>query len=97
MNLSYSLDVRHVPLYIPFFNFMFSYLNCIIYDFFSLRYNPDLGTEFIPTSVQLWEKWRIFHTYNPAVFFVKRDEILSKLINFKYENIKFNKCEAEHA
>jgi hypothetical protein len=27
---------------------MFSFLNCIIYDFFSLGYNPDLGTEFIP-------------------------------------------------
>jgi hypothetical protein len=29
-----------------------------------------------------------FSYYNPAVFFVKRDEILSKLIKFKYENIK---------
>jgi hypothetical protein len=29
---------------------------------------------------------------------MKRDEILSKLIKFKYENIKLKKnCEAEHA
>jgi hypothetical protein len=31
MILSYSLDVRQVPHHI-FFNFMFSYLNFIIYD-----------------------------------------------------------------
>jgi hypothetical protein len=29
MILSYCLDVRHVPLHILIFNFMFSYLNCI--------------------------------------------------------------------
>jgi hypothetical protein len=40
-----------------------------------------------------------FLYFNPAVFFAKRDEILSKLITFKYENIKFKikECEAEHA
>jgi hypothetical protein len=39
-----------------------------------------------------------FSYYNPAVFFVKRDEIVSKLLKFKYESIKLkNQCEAEHA
>jgi hypothetical protein len=39
-----------------------------------------------------------FSYYNPAVFVVKRDEILSKLIKFQYENMKLKKeCEAEHA
>jgi mannosyltransferase OCH1-like enzyme len=45
MILSYSLDVRHVPLHILFLNFMFSYLNFIIVDFFSLSCNPDSGIE----------------------------------------------------
>jgi hypothetical protein len=65
--------------------------------FFNLICNPDSGTEFIPNSVRLWEKWRIFHT-NPAGVFVKRDQLLSKRIKFKYENIKFTKkeCEAKH-
>jgi hypothetical protein len=56
MILSYSLDVRHVPLRILFFNVMFSYLNFIIYDFFSLSCNPDLGTEFLPKNVRLYAK-----------------------------------------
>jgi hypothetical protein len=34
-----------------------------------------------------------FSYYNPAVFFVKRDEILNKLIKFKNEY----EYEAEHA
>jgi hypothetical protein len=41
--------------YTFFFILMFSYLNCIIYDFFSLSYNPDLGTEFTPNSDQPWD------------------------------------------
>jgi hypothetical protein len=36
MLLSYSLDVRQVPLHIHFFILMFSYSN-LIYDFFSLK------------------------------------------------------------
>jgi hypothetical protein len=51
MILSYGLDVRQL-----FFNFDFSYSNYIIYDFFSLNDNPDLGTEFISNMLGLWEK-----------------------------------------
>jgi hypothetical protein len=54
---------------------MFLYLNFIIYDFFSLSCNPDLGTEFITNSIRLWEKWRIFYTINLLGF-------LSNVINF---------------
>jgi hypothetical protein len=39
--LSYSLDVRQVPLPILFL---------------LLSYNPDSGTEFIPNSDRLWDK-----------------------------------------
>jgi hypothetical protein len=41
-----------------------------------------------------------FSYYNPAgFFFVKRDKLLSKLIKFKNDNIKFKEeeCEVEHA
>jgi hypothetical protein len=70
---------------------MFS--NSITYDFFSFSYNPDLGTEFIPNTLRLGEKWRIFfillsHYRYPYWVFVKRDERLSQGIKFKYENIK---------
>jgi hypothetical protein len=74
---------------------MFSYSNYIIFDFFSLSYNPDSGTEFIPNTLRLWEKWHIFYfsfiLY--AWIFVKRDtgKLLGKLIKFKYENIKLKK------
>jgi hypothetical protein len=49
--------------------------------FFSLRYNPDLGTEFIPNTFRLWEKWRIFFLnftciLYPYWVFVKRDKFL---------------------
>jgi hypothetical protein len=65
MSLAYSLDVRQLPLHgHSFFSFhMFSYLNYIIYDFFSLSYNPDSHTEFIPNTLRLWEKWRIYLFY----------------------------------
>jgi hypothetical protein len=101
MILSYSLDVRQLPLDILFFNFDV-FIFKIIYDFFSLMMYPDSGTEFIPNTLRLWEKWRIFlfyfHTIYPNWVFVKRDKLLSQLIKFKYENIKFKqKCEAEHA
>jgi hypothetical protein len=82
---------------------MFSYSNYNIYDFFSSSYNPDSGTEFIPNTLQLWEKLCIFFIllsyYTYTGFFVKRDKLLNKLIKFKYESIKFKKkeCEAEHA
>jgi hypothetical protein len=56
MILSYNLDVRQVPLHILVLILMFSYLNCIIYDFFRLSYIPDLGTEFIPNSDRLWDR-----------------------------------------
>jgi hypothetical protein len=53
------------------FRFIFFFnvfiLNFIIYDFFSLSCNTDL----------VYLKY-----YNPAVFFIKRDEILSKLMKF---------------
>jgi hypothetical protein len=40
-----------------------------------------------------------FSYHNPAVFFVKHDKLLSKLIKYKYESIKLKKkgCEAELA
>jgi hypothetical protein len=95
------LGMSHVSASYTFFKFYFAYLNFSIYDFFSLSCNPDSGTEFIPNSLRLWDKWRIFHTITTLGFFVKCDKplILSKLIKFKYENIKFKKkeCEAEHA
>jgi hypothetical protein len=69
---------------------MFSNLNFIIYDFFSLSCNPDSGTstEFIPNSVPTLGKMAHFSYYNPPGFFVKRHKLLSKLIKFKYENKK---------
>jgi hypothetical protein len=74
---------------------MFSYSNYINYDFFSLSYNPDSGTEFIPNNMsRLWEKGRIFYfifILYAYWIFVKRDKLLSKLIKFKYENIKLKK------
>jgi hypothetical protein len=56
MILSYSLDVRQVPLQILFLILIFSYSNFSINDFFTLRYNPDSGAEFIPNSDRLWDK-----------------------------------------
>jgi hypothetical protein len=56
MILSCSLDVRQVLHHILFFNFIFSYLNFIIYDFSRIVVNPDSGTEFIPNSDRLPEK-----------------------------------------
>jgi hypothetical protein len=37
--------------------FIFKLYHTRVYDFFTLSYNPDLGTEFIPN--RLWDKWRI--------------------------------------
>jgi hypothetical protein len=42
---------------------MFSYENFIIYDFFCLSYNPDLGAEFIQNMWHTLDKWRIFLFY----------------------------------
>jgi hypothetical protein len=72
---------------------MFSYLNYIIYDFFSLSYNPDSGTEFIPTrtkKIALFYFTCILPVY-PYWVFVKRDKLFSQLIKLKYENIKLKK------
>jgi hypothetical protein len=77
---------------------MFSYLNFLIYYFFSLSCNPDTGTGFFPKQRPTLGKMAHFSCYNPACFFVKRDKLLSKLIKFKYKNIQLKKeCEAEHA
>jgi hypothetical protein len=61
--------------------------------FFQLSYNPYSGTEFIPNTFRLWEKWRFFYftLLYPYWVFVKRDKLLSQLIKFKYENIKLKK------
>jgi hypothetical protein len=60
--------------------------NKIIYDFFSLSYNPDLVVEFIPKTWHIWDNWRIFFnfifTLYPYWIFVKRDKFLSKKIKF---------------
>jgi hypothetical protein len=56
MILSYSLDVRHVPLRNLFLILMFSYSNFIIYDFLSLSFSPDSDTKFIPNNDRLWDK-----------------------------------------
>jgi hypothetical protein len=72
---------------------MFSYKNYIIYDLFSLSCNPDLVAEFIPKTWHIWDKKNgtffnfIFTLYSYSIF-VKRDKLLSKIIKFKYENIK---------
>jgi hypothetical protein len=60
MILSYSLDVRQLPLGNLFFQFLCFHIQIIIYDLFSLSNNPDLGTEFIPNTLRLLGKWRIF-------------------------------------
>jgi hypothetical protein len=90
-----SLDVRQLPLNILFFTIlMFSYSNYVIYDFFSLSYNPHSGTEFIPNTLRLWEKWHIFYfifILYAYWIFVKRDKLLNKLIKFEYENMKLKK------
>jgi hypothetical protein len=67
---------------------MFSYSNYIIYDFISLSYNPDSGTEFIPNFGKNGAFFILLSYYTPTGFFVKRDKLLSQLIKFKYENIK---------
>jgi hypothetical protein len=84
------------PFFFSILIFIFSYSNYIIlYRIFcSLIYNPDSGTEFIPNTLRLWEKWRIFYftfILYPYWVFVKRDKCLSQLIKFKYDNIKFKK------
>jgi hypothetical protein len=50
MILSFSLDVKQLPLDILFFNFDVFILKLYhtVYDFFSLSYNPELVAEFIP-------------------------------------------------
>jgi hypothetical protein len=62
---------------------------------FSLSFAPDSGTEFIPNTLRLWGKWRIFYVlvayYIPLLGFFKLDKLLSQLIKFKYENIKLKK------
>jgi hypothetical protein len=75
---------------------MFSYKNYIIYDFFSLSYNPDLVAEIIPKTWHIWDKWLIFFTLYPYWIVVKSDKLVIKNIKFKYENIKSKKeCAAE--
>jgi hypothetical protein len=78
---------------------MFSYLNFIIYDSFQLELQLWFGYRIYPR--QRWTLGEMVHFsyYNPAGVFVEHDKLLSKLIKFKYENIKFKKkeCEAEHA
>jgi hypothetical protein len=75
MILSYSLEVRHVPLFILFLNFFYVlFLNFYHYDLFGLSCNPDSGTEFIPNNGRLWDKWRIIHTITLL-------SILSNVIN----------------
>jgi hypothetical protein len=40
-----------------FFNLdVFLFSNFIIYDFFTLSYNPESGTEFISNSARVWDK-----------------------------------------
>jgi hypothetical protein len=64
MILSYSLDVRHVPLHILFFNFRFSYLNFIslLKSLSSLTKNPAglyslKNVPFFPKSDAVWDKF----------------------------------------
>jgi hypothetical protein len=94
MILSYSLDVRQHPLDILFLILMFSYSNYIIYEFFSLStLYSDSGTEFIPKRTNFGKNCAFFSfTFVlPYWVFVKRDKLLSQLIKFKYQNIKFLK------
>jgi hypothetical protein len=93
MILSYSLDVKQLPLDILFFNFDVFILKLyiiLVYDFFSLSYNPDLVAEFIPKhgTYGINGTFFIFFILCPYWIFVKRDKLLSKKIKFKYENIK---------
>jgi hypothetical protein len=73
--------VGQVPLHILFFKFDVFILNFIIFDFLSLSYNPDSGTEFIPNS----DRETIEHTVcgNCTVYTAS-----SLVIKFKYENMK---------
>jgi hypothetical protein len=60
---------------------------------FQLELQPRFGYRIYSKQRPTLGKPAHFSYYNPAVFFVKRDEILNKLIKFKYEY----DCEAEHA
>jgi hypothetical protein len=88
MILSYSFDVKLLPLDILFFSilmFSYSYWNYIIYDFFSLSCNPDLVAEFIQKELHILNKWRIFifiFTLYPYWIFVQRDKLLNKKIQY---------------
>jgi hypothetical protein len=53
-----SLDVRHVQLDFLFFNFMFSYLNVIIYNFFELQ--PILVQNLFQTASDFGKTGAIF-------------------------------------
>jgi hypothetical protein len=97
MILSYSLDVRPVPLNILFFNFdVFIFkLYHTVYDFFSVTYNPDSGTEFIRNTLRLWEKRHIF--YFIFILYAYWIFVKHQTSTFKYEiiTLKQNVCQAE--
>jgi hypothetical protein len=78
--LSYSLDVGHVILRIFFFLILCFHILILSFMIFSA-----LVTTLI--RVQNLSQTAHFSYYNPAVFVVKRNEIFSKLIKFKYEII----------
>jgi hypothetical protein len=90
------------------FFFMFSYLNFIIYDFFSSSGNPDWGTEFILNSDRLSEKLHMGSTqHHPKLYnlnikkSVKRDmsNIYCKQYTIKsskgHQKFYFAECEIE--
>jgi hypothetical protein len=69
---------------------MFSYSNFIIYDFFTLSYNPDSGIEFIPNSVNDFGiKLHILDLLHSIIF-------NDKIYRWKHK-IKKKECKAEYA
>jgi hypothetical protein len=90
MILSYSLDVRQLPLDILFSILKFSYSIYLIYDFFSLSY---IRVENLAQTHSDFRKDGAFFTFilYPYWVVVSRDKLLSQETKFINENIKFKK------
>jgi hypothetical protein len=100
MILFYSFYVRQLPLDILFFNFdvfIFKLYHIWFFQLITLIRVQNLSqtrSDFGKNGAFFYFTFILY----PYWVFVKSDKLLSQLIKFKYENIKFKKkCEAEHA
>jgi hypothetical protein len=92
MILSYSFDVKLLPLDILFFQFWCFHIEILLYMIFSAWVVTLIWLQNL--SKKILDKWRIFYfifTLYPYWVFVKRDKLWSKKIKYKYENIKLKK------